>query len=155
MLSISDEAAREKSRLVALRLAILTLRLTENWRRPFDDYDSAMILLAIAVINGEKLTRTPLEPEYQNLAKAIPRDRLTSCNINSIAEATGINRETARRKINKLVAAGLVEKADNGLINFAPGFSQRQEPFAIVRTQLETLSRITNELLRDEVLLSD
>ena len=155
MLSVDDEAAREKSRLVALRLASLTLRLMEIWRLPFTDYDSAMILLAMGVINGGKLTRTPLETEYQSLDRPIPRDRLTRSNINSIAGATGINRETTRRKINKLVEAGLIERGDNGSINFSRGFTQREEAFVIVRAQLETLSRITNELLRDEVLLSD
>ncbi len=155
MLSVNDKAAREKSRLVALRIAILSLRLMENWRRPFTDYDSAMILLAIAAIGGEKLTRTMLEREFQNLAEPIPRDRLTPCNISSIAEATGINRETARRKINKLIEAGLVERADNGSITFTPGFSQRQEPMTIVRIQLETLNRITNELIREGVLIAE
>ena len=65
MLSVDDAAAREKSRLVALRLASLTLRLMEIWRLPFTDYDSAMILLAMGVINGGKLTRTPLRPNIK------------------------------------------------------------------------------------------
>jgi hypothetical protein len=152
MLSVDDTSARNKSRLVALRISILTLRLMENWRRPFKDYDSAMILLGIAAISGEKLTRSPLEHELQDLAKPIPADRLTPCNINSIAAATGLNRETTRRKINKLIAAGLVARAEDGSISFSAGFSQRDEPGAIVRTQLETLTRITNELVRDGAL---
>ena len=152
MLAVNDRAAREKSRLVALRIASLSLRLMENWRRPFSDYDSAMIVLAIAAISGEKLTRTTLERELQNLAEPIPRDRLTPCNISSIAEATGINRETARRKINRLIEAGLVERASDGSITFSPGFSQREEPTTIVRIQLDTLNRITNELIREGVL---
>jgi len=152
MLSVDDKSASEKSRLVALRVSILSLRLMENWRRPFTDYDSAMILLAIAAIGGEKLTRTRLERELQNLAEPIPPARLTPCNISSIAAATGINRETTRRKVNRLSAAGLVVRAKDGSITFSPGFSQREEPYAIVRAQLETLTRTTNELLRDGVL---
>jgi DNA-binding transcriptional ArsR family regulator len=152
MLSVDDASARSKSRLVALRISILTLRLMENWRRPFKDYDSAMILLAIGAIGGEKLTRSALEQELQDLARPMPRDRLTPCNINSIAAATGLNRETTRRKVNKLIAAGLVDRAEDGSITFSAGFSQREEPSAIVRTQLETLNRITNELVRDGAL---
>ena len=153
MLSIDDTAADEKSRLLTLRIASLTLRLMENWRRPFKDGDSVMILLAMAAISGEKLTRGRLEQEYQDLAKPIPPNRLTSCNLNSIAAATGLNRETTRRKVNKLAEAGLVVRADDGTVSLSPGFSQRQEPLAIVRAQLETLMRTTNELFRDGVLI--
>ena len=69
-----------------------------------------------------------------------------------IAAATGINRETARRKVNKLIAAGLLERAEGGSIRFSPGFSQRQEPSAMTRAQLDALVRIANELMRDGVL---
>ena len=152
MLAVDARAASEKSRLVALRMSILMLRLIESWRQRFKDYDSAMILLAIGAIVGERLTRTPLEPDLQDLARPIPKELLTPCNINSIAAATGINRETARRKVNKLIAAGLVERAPDGSIGFSPGFTQRQEPAAILRSQLETTIRTVNDLLRDGVL---
>ena len=152
VLVVDVKSASDKSRLVALRVAMLSLRLMENWRRPFKDYDSGMILLAIAVIVGEKLTRTTLERELLDLAQPIPHERLTKCNINSIAAATGINRETARRKVKRLMAAGLVDRADDGSISFSPGFSQRKEPGAIVRSQLEIVTRIINELVRDGVL---
>lgn len=153
MLSVDNTLAAEKSRLVTLRIASLTLRLMENWRQPFKDGDSIMILLAIIVISGEKLTRAKLEPEFQNLAKPIPQDRLTPCNLNSIAAATGLNRETTRRKVNSLAAAGLVVRGDDGSVSLGPGVPQRKEPAAIVRAQLETLRRTMNELLREDVLI--
>jgi hypothetical protein len=152
VLAVDDKIAQEKSRLVALRIAILSLRSMENWRRPFSDYDSIVIVLAIAAISGEKLLRTTLEPEFQNLARPIPRQRLTPCNISSIAEATGLNRETTRRKVNRLLAAGLIERSAGGSINFTPGFSQRSEPMTLVRAQLDILNRTANELVRDGVL---
>jgi hypothetical protein len=124
----------------------------ENWRRPFRDPDSAMIVLAIAAIVGEKLTRTFVDTDLQDLAKPVSHADLTPCNISSIAAATGINRETARRKIKKLIAAGLVDRASDGSVSLSAGFSQRQEPNAIVRVQLETVTRTTNELLRDGAL---
>ena len=152
VLAVDDKIAQEKSRLVALRIAMLSLRSMENWRRPVTDYDSIVILLAVAAISGEKLTRTPLEPEFQDLARPIPHDRLTPCNISSIAEATGLNRETTRRKVNKLLAAGLIQRGSDGSISFTPGFSQRSEPMTMVRAQLDILNRTANELIRDGVL---
>jgi hypothetical protein len=153
VLAVDDKLASGKSRLVALRIASLSLRLMENWRQPFKDFDSAIILLAIAVIVGDKLTRTTLEHELLDLAQPVPHGRLTTCNINSIAAATGMNRETARRKVNRLVTAGLVDRAEDGSISFSPGFSQREEPSSIVRAQLEIVTRIINELVRDGVLI--
>ena len=61
-LSVDDNVARAKSRIIALRILGLTLRLMENWRRPFSDPDNAMIMLAIAAIVGEKLTRASVDP---------------------------------------------------------------------------------------------
>lgn len=152
VLAVDDKVAREKSRLVALRIAMLSLRSMENWRRPVRDYDSIVILLAVAAISGEKLTRTALEPEFQDLASPIPRDRLTPCNISSIAEATGLNRETTRRKVNRLLAAGLIQRDPDGSISFTPGFSQRSEPMTLIRAQLDIMNRTANELIRDGVL---
>lgn len=152
MLTVDERLASQKSRLVALRIAGLTLRMMENLRQPFKDYESGMILIAIAAILGEKLTRTSLERDLQDLAKPIPDALLTTCNINSIAAATGINRETARRKVNKLIAAGLLQRSEDGSIRFSPGFPQRVEPSAMTRAQLEALVRTANDLVRDGVL---
>jgi len=40
-------------------------------------------------------------------------------NINSIAEATGMNRGTSRRKVNRLLASGLIERAVDGSITIS------------------------------------
>ena len=101
-MAIDDERASAKSRVVALRLTLMTLRLMENWQRHFRDPETAVLSLAIAAINGEKLLREDLEHDRQDLRNPMPVDRLTRCNLNSIAVATGINRETARRKVNAL-----------------------------------------------------
>ena len=45
-----------------------------------------------------------------------------------------------------------VTTSEGGSIRFSPGFSQRQEPSAMTRAQLDALVRIANELMRDGVL---
>ena len=152
MLAIDDERASAKSRVVALRLTLMTLRLMENWQRHFRDPETAVLLLAIAAINGEKLLREDLEHDRQDLRNPMPVDRLTRCNINSIAVATGINRETARRKVNALADAGIVVRNDDGSVNLRSGLSQQPELIQLVRMQLETLNRVSNELVRDGAL---
>jgi hypothetical protein len=149
---VDTEQASAKSRIAAIRLALVTLRCMENWRRSVGDYDSAMILIAVIAITAEKLTREDLEQELQTLDRAFPPDRLTRCNISSIAAGTGLNRETTRRKVNELVAAGFLNRRRDGGVEFAPGLMQEPSTRELVRKQLDGLARGANELIRDGVL---
>lgn len=148
-LAVDDHHAEAKSRLVGIRLTLLTLRLMNNWRRQVSDFESALILLAITAINSEKLTRATLEAELEDLRRPYPRDQLSACNISSIAMATGLNRETTRRRVNKLVQAGLLERGDDGSVAYREGVLQDPEIVELVRLQLETLTRTANDLIRD------
>ena len=146
---VDETAADANSRLIAIRLTILTLRLMENWRRNVSDYDSAMVLAAVVAITSERLTRSQLVPELRTLAREVPQDRLARCNISSIASATGLNRETARRKVNELIASGFLVRSADGVIGFTPGRFQSAETAILVRAQLEAVTRMLNDLLRD------
>lgn len=152
LISVDEKQAEAKSRLVGLRLAMLTLRMMENWSRHVRDYDSAMILLAVAVITGEKFTRIELEPEFQDLRRSMPPERLTACNISSIAEATGLNRETTRRRVKKLIDEGVLVRSADGSVAFHKLLSQSRTTIDLVRVQLDTLCRTANDLARDGTL---
>jgi len=152
VLSVDNEQATANSRLAALRLTTLTLRWMENWRRSVSDYDSAMILLAVVAITAGRLLRSDLEPELRNMANQLPEGRLARCNFSSIAAATGLNRETTRRKVRELVDAGFLVRLQDGSIRFPLGYLQRPETAELVRRQLDTLTRSVNELARDGVL---
>ena len=141
------EKAAAKNRLVGIRLAVLTLRLRENWRRLFGEQDSMLIALAIVAIVSERLLRTELDPEFESLDRAMPLTELSTCNINSIAIATGLNRETARRKINALVESGMLVKY-GGAISLAPGFTQQALAQEVVQAQLDEIRRAVNDLIR-------
>lgn len=148
---IDDDRASETSRLVAIRTAQLTLRLMENWRRHVKDYDSVMVLLAVVAITAEKLTRTGLERELQDLSRPLPPGKLGKCNISSVAAATGLNRETARRKINELLRDGFLVRSE-GSLAYNPVLAQDPERIELVWTQLETVRKAANDLVRDGAL---
>lgn len=150
-IALDDDRASQKSRLVAIRTAQLTLRLMENWRRRVSDYDSVMILLAVAAITAEKLTRGGLGRDLEDLSQPLPPGQLGKCNISSIAAATGLNRETVRRKVNQLLDAGRLVRID-GTLAFNPAVAQTRETVDLVWTQLETVRRTANELIRDGAL---
>jgi hypothetical protein len=151
---IVDEArADANSRLTGIRLTMLTLRCMENWRQDVDDCEKALILVAVIAISGERFTRgEDLEEELKSLRTIFPQDRLPKCNISSIAAATGLNRETARRKVNELIEAGYLVRSAGGMISFASGILQRASTIDLVRKQLDAVARTANELMRDGVL---
>src|SRR5689334_11785950 len=95
-LKINETELKAQSRLVGLRLAILTLRCMENWKHDVDDYDRAMILLSVAAITAERLLRGNPDERLKSMNEALPPEIMSRCNVSSIASATGLNRETTR-----------------------------------------------------------
>lgn len=151
-LIVDEDGARSASRPTAIALSLFTMRAMELWKLDVDDHDSAMILVAIVAISSERLLRTELSAEEKALATVITPDKLARCNVSSIASATGINRETTRRKVNNLVEKGLLVREADGNIAFAPGILQRTTTLVLIRRQLEAVVRLANELIRMGVL---
>ena len=152
-LTIDNEALEANSRLTAIRLALLTSRSMENWRRDVGDNDSAMILLAVVAICGERLTRTELPEQLRSVATSLPPGFAAGCNVSSIAAATGLNRETTRRKVNALLEAGYLNRSEEGEISIPTNLQQDPETLDFVRRQLEAVVRLANEAVRDGVLV--
>lgn len=154
VLCVDDEEVGDKSRLVHIALLNLNLRFMENWRsaqiasdHTVLDYESLMILMAIIVIGAERVLRSDLEPELQTLQRNLPRDRVGKANFSSIAAATGINRETVRRKVIRLQKAGWVVRDQEG-IRTVPGVIPYEHLRNIIGAQLDALTRTVNQLTR-------
>jgi hypothetical protein len=148
-----DETELERNgRPAAIALAIYTLRAMEGWKQYVPDYDCAMIMVAVIGITAERLLRIELEPEYGRLSRAIDLSLLQKCNIASIAHATGLNRETARRKVNDLIQRGLLARLADGTIFFREGLTQEKAVGELVRRQLGEIMTVTNRLMKIGVL---
>jgi DNA-binding transcriptional ArsR family regulator len=151
---VSDTQIRAKSRPAVIALVVLTLRLMENWRGIVreiggddPDTDAAMITLAVVAIGAEKFTRADLDPELGSLAMAMPPGRLNKCNISSIASATGINRETVRRKVARLQELGILSrKQEPDGIRVTSAFAAREEVQRSVHAQVDALVRAWQQL---------
>lgn len=140
------------SRLTGIRLALLTSRAMENWREGVGDNESAMILLAVVAIAGERLTRTELPEDLRNVQVPLPPGYAAGCNISSIASATGLNRETTRRKVSALVERGYLTRSSGGEISFPAHRQQDPATLEFLTRQLEAVARFANDALRDGVL---
>lgn len=148
-----DEAQLEaKGRPAAIALALYTLRAMDAWRQQVHSYDCAMIMVAVVAITAERLLRTEIEPEQARLENPVDLATLQKCNIASIAHATGLNRESTRRKVNDLIGRGLLTRLDDGTIFFQDGLTQRPVVRELIRRQLIDLTATVNRLLKIGVL---
>ena len=141
-----------KSRIAAIELATLTLRCMENWSWRAGGYDEAMILVAVIAIASEKFLRGGLPAGFENLHDRMPGENLALCNIASIAAATGLNRETARRKVTDLVERGMLTRVDREGVRFSDGLMQEDGTIELVTSQVEAFRRTAERLLRGGVL---
>lgn len=152
-LVVNPVEVEAQSRLIAMRLVSLTLRLMERWRILVDDNDCAMIMMAVALINTEGLTRAELvEHGIADLKNGAPPHLLRKCNVSSVALATGLHRETARRKVSRLMELGLLAKRDDGHVYLPAMLEIREEMVRTVRCQLDTFAKTADEFLRDGTL---
>lgn len=151
-LTIDKQASAAMSRLTAIRLALLTSRAMENWRAGVGDNESAMILLAVVAITGERLTRAELPKALCSIETPLPPGYAAGCNISSIAAATGLNRETTRRKVSALIERGYLARTKQGEIGFPTARQQDPATLDFIVKQLEAIARFANDSIRDGVL---
>jgi len=152
---VDDARFEERGRIAGVAIAAHMLRAMERWRRDLDDYDCVMIMIAVIAIGSERLLRTGFPPGHAGLAAPMDRTLLRKVNISSIAHATGLNRETARRKVNDLVERGLLIRSEEGGVGFRPGLAQEEGSRDQVRSQLADIAAIANQLVSIGVLAEE
>ena len=90
------------------------------------DLDKLLIVLVVALRTAEdpKVRAVRLEDVLSGRLKAYPSLRT---NVRSIAESTGVPRETVRRKVADLVAAGWIAR-DGDDLSYTPQASRALSP---------------------------
>ena len=109
-------------------------------------------VLAVVAITCEKFTRAGLTGAQRALPAFLPLGNLQGCNISSIAAATGFNRETTRRRVEALLREGLLVRTPAGEIAMSPDRVRDAAVVDLLRKQLDAITRLVNDLIRDGVL---
>jgi len=119
------------------------------------DIDLAIIAGAAGIVSTEALMRDETERQKFADMKTIVGDRQRGCNALSLAEATGLPRETVRRKMKQLVEMGLLVRRGARDYILQPGALQ-SPPYRQLFDDLsiETL-RLLNECLDDGIFVVD
>jgi hypothetical protein len=159
MIRLDTAAADQNSRLVLVVLNAATMRQMEVWRDAMasaigrtPDPEDVMIVGAIQSIGGEKLLREVLREDLRSPCASLPHERLTVCNVASIAATTNINRETVRRRTNRMVKEGLLTRTD-GSLRVAETVMQLPLAQEAVRKQLASFQMTYTRLHRLGVIV--
>ena len=136
------------SRLIAHFVAEFILRTAEGISRLFDnDLESAMLFITIAIRNSEKVMSDPkMREKYGSYKVALPGEDVLLISRMALARATGLPRETVRRKVAKLIAKGWVIEKEGGL-HIRPDLNRDARYIAILEPQAQNLRRLFSVLL--------
>jgi len=86
------------------------------------DYEQMMICLAISTSNIQGLMNSPEKfAPYASLEVVIPAELQRPVTRSAVTRATGLPRETVRRKAASMIASGLLIADERGGLRLAPG----------------------------------
>src|SRR5665213_3386650 len=111
------------SRAIGFYSVEYLLRTLRNLGPAFDfDYERMIIALSVTMGNVQHLVNTPEQlAAYPDLATVIPAELQRPVTRLAITRATGLPRETVRRKVANLVEAGVLVKDARGGVRLTPG----------------------------------
>ncbi len=141
------------SRLIAFYVTEFILRSAENIAQVYEnDLEAALIFLTISNRNSEKAMHDPkLREIYGSYNTTIPPEHTLLISRMALARATGLPRETVRRKVAKLVANGWVLEVPGGL-RARPDLNRHAEYIRSLEPQAQNLRRLFTMLLSSGAL---
>jgi len=134
MTRIDPEALEKHLPEITYETGLFMIDYLRRLNREFEnDLVAAIVLGEIAQHSVRDLMKRDLPRSGKaSLEFATPervRAGLKRCNALSVAESSGIPRETVRRKIDKLVKRGLISKDGNGGLALVPGIGAQFRSF--------------------------
>jgi len=112
------------------------------------DLDLAAVGETVAMVSIEPDMRDPaFRQTFHDLRIMIGLDRQQAVNALTIAEATGIPRETVRRKLKQLLERGVTTEKERGRYVIKPGFAQKPENLAAAERAMRDTLQFMNDCL--------
>jgi len=119
----------------------------------FGDIDLALVAEIIGTAGVEPGMRdAAFRQKHRDFSTAIPVEEQRAVNASSIAVATGMPRETVRRKIRKLLELGFIVEKEPARYVLKPGVLLEPERQAAFARSIEQTVRFINELLENGVV---
>ncbi|QDX81759.1 hypothetical protein B9N43_11155 [Denitratisoma sp. DHT3] len=131
-MSIDDREFTQHYYRASYLFARFTVPYMRNIYREFEgDMVLTLVLGEIATRNVGQFFEQPAGPLPETVLNDLAEQRrlLRPCNANSVSEATGIPRETVRRKVNALIERGWVAQDEKGHLFVTQKSAERFERF--------------------------
>jgi predicted transcriptional regulator len=146
---VLTSAEGDVSRAFVLRMLMLFGRVDQLRRRLYlSDLDLASV--------GETVGASALEPfwrdsdasrDFQSFREIVGVERQRGVNALSIAQSTGMPRETVRRMLKKLVKHGILAEKTRGRYVYMPGFVQKSETQEMAAVAIRETMMMMNDLV--------
>ncbi len=139
----------DDTRVFVQLLGTLVHRLDMDRRKLFgNDLEMACVAGAVALEATEaNLRLADFRDKYRDLRTVIGLEGQRGVNALSIAQYTGIPRETVRRKLKRLVELGVIAEKTRGSYVIKPGFPQRPENLAAIQNMMRYVLQFMNDCL--------
>ncbi len=152
-LAIDHAAAEAKLRLSGFIVANHFLVASETLRRAFGlSHEDVLLVLTVALGNVQRMLRSPDDGGLAVSDALVDQDRIVPVSRRALARATGLPRETVRRRSNALLQSGVLLEWEQGLrtarrLVLAPAVR------AAIHALLEQFAGTARLLLREGVLV--
>jgi hypothetical protein len=116
------------------------------------DYEAAILFMTISNRNSEKVMSDPkLRVRYASYTSVIPPEHTLLISRMALARATGLPRETVRRKVARLIEKGWVIELAGGL-RARPDLNRDPHYIGVLEPQAQNLRRLFTMLLQSGAL---
>ena len=139
----------EDTRIFIHLLASFIHRVDHDRRQIyFDDLEMAYVAGTVGLEATDASLRLPeFREKYRDLHNIIGVAGQRGVNALSVAQATGIPRETVRRKLKQLVERGALAEKSPGNYVVKPGFLQKSQNVAVFESAMRYTLHFINECL--------
>jgi hypothetical protein len=133
----------EKSRIFVYEMSELFCKILPLYSQQLqNDLAKLLIAHALGASNVQRLMASPQRAPFESMDTFIPPELQVPANALSIADSTGLPRETVRRKLKEMLAAGLVVEDARGGYRLKPGSVQTDELLAIYYTTFKGMAEV-------------
>jgi DNA-binding transcriptional ArsR family regulator len=130
--TVSPADFREKSRLFVYEMSEAFCKILPAYSPHVQgDLSKLLIVHALGASNIQRLMGSAHREGYDSMDQIVPGELQVPANALSIADATGLARETVRRKLKELVAAEFVMEDERGGYRLKPGAVQTDDLHAV------------------------
>ncbi|MHB8528112.1 MAG: helix-turn-helix domain-containing protein [Caulobacteraceae bacterium] len=138
------------SRVVNAFAVEFAVRYMREAAHLFDnDYETAMIFLAVLEANGRQNIRAAwFRGDYADVHKALPPELARPISRQAIAQSLGLSRETVRRKIAALIKQGFLVADERGGVITARGAIATEAFLAAQKRVIGYVRQFRADLLR-------